>query len=122
MEFNKLNIESKVLDFFRQKHSKSSLNTINSLLEKLCGIRCFFENESEFSDFKQQIETEISTVYEVDRSEYGDFQTNENLASTVCKYLATKNIQPQFLIEPTCGKGNFILSAIKNFETLQYIF
>jgi hypothetical protein len=54
--------------------------------------------------------------------EYGDYQTNQQLAQSICNYLSNKRINPQILIEPTCGKGNFILSAIQTFKNLEQVF
>jgi methylase of polypeptide subunit release factors len=49
--------------------------------------------------------------------EFGDFQTPSELAVEVCQLLSRLNIQPNSIIEPTCGIGNFI-GAAKN--TLHY--
>ena len=54
--------------------------------------------------------------------ELGDFQTNINFCDLICKYLKNKGINPEILIEPTCGKGNFILSAIKYFPNIKEIY
>lgn len=47
--------------------------------------------------------------------EYGDFQTPLELAETVCQQLINLGINPDIIIEPTCGIGNFI-------ETATYLF
>jgi hypothetical protein len=47
--------------------------------------------------------------------EYGDFQTPLELAETVCQQLINLGINPDIIIEPTCGIGNFI-------ETAAYLF
>lgn len=44
--------------------------------------------------------------------EYGDWQTPENLAEQVCNLLKQRSIDPQTIIEPTCGVGNFFFSAL----------
>ena len=33
-----------------------------------------------------------------------------------------KNISPKVVIEPTCGKGNFIIASLKNFDSISSIF
>ena len=55
------------------------------------------------------------------RDEYGDWQTNYPLALSVCQMLKNKGINPQVIIEPTCGKGNFILAALETFNTLAHV-
>ncbi|KAB8333630.1 SAM-dependent methyltransferase [Scytonema tolypothrichoides VB-61278] len=47
---------------------------------------------------------------------FGDFQTPKNLAVEVMNCLKQSlNIQPAAIIEPTCGKGAFLLAAIDGF-------
>jgi hypothetical protein len=43
--------------------------------------------------------------------EYGDFQTPLELAERVCKQLLQLNVNPDIILEPTCGVGNFIKAA-----------
>ena len=47
--------------------------------------------------------------------EFGDFQTPHALAAEVCALLARHAEQPDFVIEPTAGKGAFLLAAAKTF-------
>lgn len=51
--------------------------------------------------------------------EYGDFQTPLELTNRICKFLAASEIFPRSIIEPTCGKGNFLLSAIEHFLSIE---
>ncbi|MDD3738200.1 MAG: SAM-dependent methyltransferase [Lentimicrobiaceae bacterium] len=67
-------------------------------------------------------EVSMTSVAESDRAEYGDFQTNIDLANNVAKHLANREISPEIVIEPTCGKGNFIIAALSNFKTIKKIF
>ncbi|MCD8298576.1 MAG: SAM-dependent methyltransferase [Opitutae bacterium] len=55
------------------------------------------------------------------RCEYGDWQTNIDLARAVCKFLKSEGVSPQIIIEPTCGKGNFILAALEVFADVEEI-
>jgi hypothetical protein len=50
--------------------------------------------------------------------EYGDFQTPPFLASLVCRVLADRGTNPASVLEPTCGIGNFLLAAVKQFPNL----
>ncbi len=86
------------------------------------GIIHFFDNNQELETLKEVLSETHSVVEEPDRAEYGDFQTNSYLAKKVALYLASKNISPEVVIEPTCGKGNFIIASLSNFKNVKNIF
>lgn len=53
----------------------------------------------------------------IDKWQYGDFQTPAVLARKVVEVLKRNHgIAPDFIIEPTCGKGAFVLASIEGFE------
>lgn len=54
--------------------------------------------------------------------EFGDFQTPDDLAMEVCQRLKTAGITPDVVIEPTCGVGAFVVSAIEAFPDAKHIF
>jgi len=37
-------------------------------------------------------------------------------------YLASKDISPEIVIEPTCGKGNFIIASLQNLDGVENIY
>ncbi len=43
--------------------------------------------------------------------EYGDFQTPESLARDCLSIVSQLKFKPQLIIEPTCGKGEFLLQS-----------
>jgi hypothetical protein len=45
--------------------------------------------------------------------EFGDFQTPDELAMQIAALLRQLGINPASIVEPTCGKGNLLISAIK---------
>jgi hypothetical protein len=45
--------------------------------------------------------------------EYGDFQTPIELADRICHKLIELDVNPDLIIEPTCGIGNFIEASSK---------
>ena len=53
--------------------------------------------------------------------EYGDFQSPFTLTNSVCKLIAENDFEPTILIEPSCGKGNFIVSALNRFPSIKKI-
>ncbi len=54
--------------------------------------------------------------------DFGDFQTPVDLTDKICQLLASFNIKPDCILEPTCGKGNFVASALKNFNSIDFIY
>lgn len=93
----------------------------NDEIKKISGITDFFISQTELDNFKKEVLADNNLQNNVDRSEYGDFQTNKTLALDVCQYLFKEGINPITLIEPTCGEGNFIVSALKTFPKLKKI-
>ncbi len=49
--------------------------------------------------------------------EWGDFQTPRSFSEQVCALLFEKGIRPRSILEPTCGMGNFLLSALEYFPS-----
>ena len=49
--------------------------------------------------------------------EFGDFQTPAALAKRAITLLADLGISPHTIIEPTCGKGSFLLAAAQTFPS-----
>ncbi len=52
------------------------------------------------------------------RKIFGDFQTPKSLANQMCNLLEELNINPKIIIEPTCGKGNILLTAMERFKDI----
>ena len=109
---------------FLKKNIKTweTVQSANAKLCQACGITNFFSNDTEI----QQIANELNGInYSVvceDRAEYGDFQTNQLLTQQITTQLKREGINPQIVIEPTCGKGNFILSVLATFENVERIY
>lgn len=53
--------------------------------------------------------------------EYGDFQTPLELAERVCQKLIELSINPDVILEPTCGVGNFIEAGSALFQSTKKI-
>lgn len=51
--------------------------------------------------------------------EFGDFQTPEELALEVASSLLKFGVRPTSIVEPTCGKGNLLISALKVFSQVE---
>lgn len=98
-----------------------NITICNKKLQSLCGIIDFFESETDLIEFIQLLKDKSFFVEESNRFEYGDFQTNLELARHVCSLALENGFQPNVVIEPTCGKGNFIIAALTMFSSLERI-
>lgn len=123
MKIFEANISHQVSDFFRRKLNRTAtLATANQKMSDACGIKQFFDSEIEFETLKEIICSTESLVGESDRAEYGDFQTNPELATKVANFLTQISANPKVVVEPTCGKGSFILASLKTFKRTEKIF
>lgn len=123
MKVFEANISYQALVFLRENlRLISSFEIANQMMLDACGIKYFFDNNDDFMALLQLISnTHQDLVEEPDREEYGDFQTNSILANNVTQHLFSKGISPKLVIEPTCGKGNFIIASLENFKDIKAI-
>jgi len=98
----------------------SNLKDLNKFLENKTGIIDFFESSEKFKEFNQFLDD--FHIPNDTNKDLGDFQTPSNLTDKICKYLINTGLMPDAIVEPTCGEGNFIISAIKFFPSLKYIY
>jgi len=64
-----------------------------------------------------------NTLIEIrNKAEYGDFQTPLEFARLVCRWLKTKGIRPDVLVEPTFGKGHFLFAALETFPSINHVY
>ncbi|WP_125185390.1 hypothetical protein [Botryobacter ruber] len=116
-------ISPATLGFFQQNlSSETSLEVANTLVHSISGIQFFFERTTDLEEFQKNLSELYNFVEEPDRAEYGDFQTSLDLAIAVTNYLSKHVDEPDVVIEPTCGKGNFILAAIKTFKSINKVY
>jgi len=116
------NISLLAADFFANKLPNISiLESANELLQFTTGIKSFFSCESELIELKERLSISLYSVKEPDREEYGDFQTNRLLANKIANRIHEQGINPEIIIEPTCGKGNFIVASLKYFSGIKQI-
>ncbi len=117
------NISGPVSDFlFSHLKNIATFEMANQKIYDAFGVKHFFENNEELETLKKVLSETLQLVAEPDRAEYGDFQTNSDLTNKVTLHLASKKISPEIVIEPTCGKGNFIIASLRNFENIKSIF
>ncbi len=124
MKVFEANINFNVSDYLNSNLKNiASFELANQKMYDAFGIIHFFDNNEELETLKEIISETQNIVEEPDRAtEYGDFQTNLDLANKVALYLKAKDIRPEIVIEPTCGKGNFIIASLQNFNNITRIF
>jgi hypothetical protein len=115
-------INNPVLEFFlSDKKALSNYFEANIRIKEISGINNFFNSNNEATELLAKLTAYETEFSEPDRREYGDFQTNKNLASQVVNYALTKSNNFEFVLEPTCGKGNFLLASIKQAKSLKKV-
>ncbi|MHA1785739.1 MAG: hypothetical protein ACTSVE_11140 [Candidatus Helarchaeota archaeon] len=97
-----------------------NIEELNKILKVKTGLNNFFETFNEYKKFKEILNLKSKNSEKA--RDMGDFQTPKQLTDKVCEYLFNIGINPTFLIEPTCGTGNFIISALEYFPKLKYIY
>lgn len=123
MKVFEANITHQVSDYLNDiLKNVVTIEKANQKMYKAFGFIHFFDNEEDLQILKETISISQNIVSEPDRAEYGDFQTNTDLANKVALHLTTKNVSPEIVIEPTCGKGNFIVASLKQFDSIKKIF
>jgi len=53
------------------------------------------------------------------RTEFGDYQTPPALAERVCRLLLETGVSPASILEPTCGRGSFLVAAARTFASVK---
>lgn len=90
----------------------------NYIIRSLSGIVDYFSSEQEKIDFISILGIDISIIHE-DKVSYGDWQTPMSLAEKICDIHLSKFGSPDIIIEPTCGLGAFVLSALRKFQSIK---
>ena len=117
------NIKLSTLDSLRSHfHHIQTFKEANDSIMQLCGINDFFGNEHDFLLFLELLEPKHIISEDMRRREFGDFQTPSILSDLVCSILLKEGFIPEIVVEPTFGKGSFIISALKAFPKLKQVY
>ena len=100
----------------------ASKKRANEVIGSLVGIADFFASDEDWDAFREAIAAGAPEFLQESAQEYGDFQTPLSLARTVCHKLFEMGYRPKVLVEPTCGKGNFIIAALEVFPSIRKVF
>ena len=107
---------------FLKNTTTLGVREINHLIESKYGIRDFFKKSDDWREIRGSLTSACDVPSDLNRSrQYGDFQTPKGLSDDVIQQLADSGCSPKQVIEPTCGKGNFIVSALKQFDEVQEV-
>lgn len=116
-------ISNSVFCFLKsKKNAMATIEEANKLLQKECGVKDFFASNSELLQIAEELDRTYSSVACESNVEYGDFQTNQNLATQIANKLKNKGLSPKVVVEPTCGKGHFILAVLNTFDDVEKIY
>jgi hypothetical protein len=122
MTYLEAHLTDRALTFFiENQNTLKDYLAINSIIQGISGLNNFFDTQEEATKLLTEIKINQSIVSEPDRREYGDFQTNKTLALKVARHAHNKNPNIEFLLEPTCGKGNFLIAGISQFKNLKKV-
>lgn len=123
MKICKAEISKEVYSFLRDNLLDfSSYKDFNFFIYKNYKLISFCDSSNDFSELKNEFRSFDELMVQEDRTEYGDFQTPVSLAERTCQILKAKKIKPTVCIEPTCGKGHFVLESLKVFQSLKRVF
>ena len=116
-------IQPITIDFLYDNISKlSDYKEANKILVDLSGIDSFFRKQEDFLTLLNLLKSGFKISDSRDRREYGDFQTPYTLTESICSFLSNEGILPDIIIEPTFGKGSFLISALKHFPTVKKVY
>ena len=107
--------------FFENQNLLLNYLEINSVIKEVSGIHHFFDSQKETSELLLKMRSNSAILCKESRREYGDFQTNPTLACQVLEYVLKQDESIEFVLEPTCGKGNFLLACIAQFKKLKKV-
>ncbi len=116
-------LQPATIDFLVEKTDGiNDYREANILLHSLCGIVAFFRNQDDLMTLHELLNPCFMVCEGPDRREYGDFQTPSELTDLICSNLKNDSIAPDVIIEPTFGRGSFLLSSLKYFKTLRKVY
>jgi len=116
---------NKNMNFLRKVFEKikqtTSILKLNEFFFTKFGFVQFFKSENSRTEFLLFLENRLTNQAEIQfkNNDLGDFQTPKEFSYFVTQ--KNKN-DAEVLIEPTCGIGHFVISAIETMPSLKYIY
>lgn len=113
---------ARVLQLFsNQLADIADVEVVNAELQRISGIRQCFQSNEEWQEASAALKEQSLHQEMPDRTEFGYFQTPPALAAKTLRLIGRETAQPDIFIEPTCGKGHFILAALREFPLLKKV-
>lgn len=112
-------VENSLIVQYLKNSSAEGMDKINRELLDKTGSGIVFEDMDEL---ERAISGWEDAIVLGDVVEHGDYQTPSWFCDVVCDYLVNDyGVQPEVIIEPTFGKGNFITSSVRKFSRLEKV-
>ncbi|MHA1308402.1 MAG: methyltransferase [Candidatus Heimdallarchaeota archaeon] len=99
----------------------TSFEDANDFLLKETNIQRFFSDQDNYKKFLSYLHSFDTTEFQA-TSEWGDVQTPFDFVKNVYAIIKNTGFNPERIIEPTCGKGNFLLAALDIFPELKQMY
>ena len=121
-QFSQLILSENINQFLGKVEVKNiAFAQLNELLFETSGVIDFFDNILDFEDFKNYLNNQNVKTDAISRTEFGDFQTNNDLSVRVVKRISSQSQNPTILFEPTFGEGNLLLAGLQEFSSMKKI-
>ncbi|MHA1367667.1 MAG: hypothetical protein ACTSP5_14825 [Candidatus Heimdallarchaeota archaeon] len=96
------------------------LISANEFILKQVNIQNFFSNQKQYYLFMEFIRYEQEDS--PSSKQWGDVQTPIDFVQKVYAIIKNTGFYPDIVIEPTCGKGNFLIVALDTYPKLQQMY
>ncbi len=121
-QFSQIILSENINQFLHKIEVKNiGFTQLNELFFETTGIVDFFNDIVEFEDFKQHFCNQNVKIDTISRTEFGDFQTNNDLSIRVVKRIISQVQNPTILFEPTFGEGNLLLAGLQEFDSIERV-
>ncbi|NHJ47712.1 MAG: methyltransferase [Asgard group archaeon] len=117
-------LQKDLLHFLNQLNKVKSVSKANLMLKDVCNVNYDFktlDNLHNFCEFAKDYDNNI-TLSSNGSKEWGDVQTPYEFVDKIYNLLKVWNVNPELIIEPTMGSGNFLLLGRKHYPNSSYFY
>ena len=121
-QFSQIILSENINQFLRKIEVEHiAFTESNELLFETSGVIDFFNDIADYEDFIKHLSNQNTEIESISRTEFGDFQTNNDLSVRVVKRISLQAQNPTILFEPTFGEGNLLLAGLQEFSSIEKI-
>ncbi|MEY4541852.1 MAG: hypothetical protein RLZZ306_3609 [Bacteroidota bacterium] len=121
-QFSQILLSENINQFLHKIEVKNiGFTELNELLFEISEVIDFFNDIADYEDFIKYLSNQNAEIESISRTEFGDFQTNNDLSVRVVKRIALQAQNPTILFEPTFGEGNLLLAGLQEFSSIEKI-